>query len=84
MSTTDSAVEQDLDRTLAAAASAAPEWARRTPAERADALTAVADALDAASPALVPIAIAETGLAEGRLTGEVTRTTVQLLSLIHI
>ncbi|MEU6131687.1 aldehyde dehydrogenase (NADP(+)) [Saccharopolyspora sp. NPDC047091] len=78
MSTTDSAVEQDLDRTLAAAAAAAPEWARRTPAERADALTAVADALDAASPALVPIAIAETGLAEGRLTGEVTRTTVQL------
>ncbi|WP_344931352.1 aldehyde dehydrogenase (NADP(+)) [Saccharopolyspora gregorii] len=72
------AVEQDLDRTLAAAAAAAPAWARRTPAERADALTAVADALDAAARSLVPVAVAESGLPEGRLTGEVTRTTVQL------
>ena len=70
--------EADLDRHLEAAARAAADWARRAPSERADALEAVADALDAASAALVPAAMAETGLPENRLAGELTRTTVQL------
>jgi NADP-dependent aldehyde dehydrogenase len=42
------------------------------------ALRAVADALDVAADRLVPVAAAETGLPEPRLTGEVARTTGQL------
>jgi NADP-dependent aldehyde dehydrogenase len=38
----------------------------------------VADALEQAKPALVAIGMRETGLTEARLTGEVTRTAVQL------
>lgn len=49
-----------------------------TARERARWLTAVADALDAAAPALVPIAHRETHLDEVRLRGEVARTTGQL------
>ncbi|MEV4346329.1 aldehyde dehydrogenase (NADP(+)) [Actinoplanes sp. NPDC049596] len=49
-----------------------------SPRDRARALVAVADALDAAADELVPVAQAETGLAEGRLRGELKRTTVQL------
>ncbi|MFC3737392.1 aldehyde dehydrogenase (NADP(+)) [Paractinoplanes deccanensis] len=49
-----------------------------SPRDRARALVAAADALDAAADELVPLAQAETGLAEGRLRGELKRTTVQL------
>jgi len=45
---------------------------------RIEALRAVADALDAAADELVPIAMAESHLPEGRLRGELTRTTYQL------
>lgn len=48
------------------------------PATRARAIVAVGDALEAAVDRLVPIAMRETGLAEGRLRGELTRTAVQL------
>ncbi|GAA0521518.1 aldehyde dehydrogenase [Saccharopolyspora subtropica] len=68
----------ELDRCLGAAAAAADEWGRWTPRRRAEALSAVADALDAAATDLVSIAGQETGLGEARLTGEVKRTTVQL------
>ncbi|PYI66906.1 aldehyde dehydrogenase (NADP(+)) [Arthrobacter livingstonensis] len=68
----------ELKAILAAAATAATEWALRSAAERAAALTAVADALDAAATKLVPIAQEETFLAAGRLTGELKRTTFQL------
>lgn len=69
---------EQLNDILAAAASAAPAWAATSPADRAAALVAVADALDAASADLIAIAQRETGLSEGRLTGELKRTTVQL------
>lgn len=49
-----------------------------TPAARADALEAVADALDAETVRLVEIADGETALGSVRLTGEVARTTGQL------
>lgn len=58
--------------------SAATRW-RQTPAlVRADALSAIADALDAAADELVPIGMRETKLPEARLRGELTRTTFQL------
>jgi NADP-dependent aldehyde dehydrogenase len=71
-------ITTDLDTVVSAAANAAAELARATDEQRAGWLEAVADALDAAADQLVPIAIAESHLPEGRLTGEVGRTTGQL------
>ena len=68
----------ELDAILAAAAGAAAPMAASLPADRADWIRAAADALDAAADELVPIAIRETGLPEGRLTGEVARSSGQL------
>lgn len=70
--------EEQLESILAAANAAAGPWAQTTAAERAAALTAMADALDAASAELIPIAEVETNLAAGRLGGELARTTFQL------
>ncbi|WP_116110550.1 aldehyde dehydrogenase (NADP(+)) [Amycolatopsis ruanii] len=82
MTTVDSAEHEtpaaEVDRCLDAAATAAPEWGQWAPRPRAEALSAVADALDAATADLVAAAVTETGLPEARLTGEVKRTTVQL------
>jgi len=55
-----------------------PAYAESPPDDRAAALRSVADALEAAAGDLVPAAMAETGLAEARLRGELTRTAVQL------
>ena len=68
----------ELDAIAARAADAAPIWAATPPRERARALVAVADALMAAQSGLVATAMAETGLAEQRLAGELKRTAVQL------
>lgn len=70
--------DAEVDHLVRAAAAAAPAWAARTPTDRAAALTAVADALDAARDGLVPLAGRETHLPEGRLAGELRRTTFQL------
>lgn len=67
-----------LETIVAAAAAAAPEFAATTAQSRARALVAVAEALEANKSSLVDIAMRETGLTEARLTGEVTRTAVQL------
>src|SRR6476659_1864947 len=64
-----------VDAVAAAAAAAAPAWA--SSGRRAEALEAVADALDARAGELAAIADTETGLGGERLTGEVARTTVQ-------
>jgi NADP-dependent aldehyde dehydrogenase len=53
-------------------------WSRTPRRERAAALRAVADRLDAAADELVAVARIETHLAEGRLRGELLRTTFQL------
>jgi NADP-dependent aldehyde dehydrogenase len=68
------AIEQIATR----AAHASDEWAATSTEERGRTLVAVADALDAAADRLVPIAMAETNLAEARLRGELIRTTFQL------
>ncbi|WP_083898324.1 aldehyde dehydrogenase (NADP(+)) [Nocardia vinacea] len=75
-------MDTDLDelaRIIAAATDAAGRLADTTPTERAQWLTHIADAMDAAADELVPLAAAETQLPETpRLRGELTRTTFQL------
>jgi NADP-dependent aldehyde dehydrogenase len=68
----------DVERVLASADSASRIWADTSAADRAEALVAVADALDEAADRLIPVAVAETHLAEARLRGELVRTTFQL------
>lgn len=68
----------DLEAIAARADGAAEQWRKTGTALRATALVAVADALDSAADALVPIAVRETSLPEGRLRGELKRTTFQL------
>lgn len=68
------AVQRALDR----ASTAAAVLPRLAPQLRARALDAAADALDAAADELLPLAAQETGLADGRLRGELRRTSVQL------
>ena len=71
-------LDADLDSVLAAADAAAPELAALPPRRRAALLVALADALESERESLVAIAERETGLTIARLTGEVTRTAVQL------
>lgn len=68
----------ELEKLLAAARTAAVPLAALRPAERAELLDAVADALDATAGQLVPVAEQETRLPEARLRGELKRTTFQL------
>src|SRR6266700_1000138 len=65
-----------VDAVVAAAATTAP--GRAAFSHRAEALQAVADALDAHAGELAAIANTETALGGERLTGEVARTTGQL------
>lgn len=74
----ESTLSPELEAVVAAAAAAAPVFAATAPDERARAIVAVADALEAARADLVEIAMRETGLTETRLNGEVSRTAVQL------
>jgi NADP-dependent aldehyde dehydrogenase len=67
-----------IDRIALAAGAAAGPWAGTSRADRARALGAVADALDARAADLVEVADTETALGVPRLTGEVARTTGQL------
>jgi NADP-dependent aldehyde dehydrogenase len=68
----------NVNAILAAAAEAAPVLAVTAPRDRASALVAVADALDAAGDEIVAVGEAETGLTEARLRGELNRTSQQL------
>lgn len=68
----------ELEAVLAGVTEAATVWAETPRTLRAQSLRAVADALDASSADLVPLAQEETHLAEGRLIGELSRTTFQL------
>lgn len=69
---------EELETVVTRTAAAAPVWARSPAADRAGWLRAAADALDAATDELVPIADRETRLGEVRLRGEVGRTSGQL------
>jgi NADP-dependent aldehyde dehydrogenase len=74
----------ELDSALAAAAAAAGPFAALPPTERAGMLGAVADALQAAGDELVEVAVAESGLSEARLRGELTRTATQLRMFVEV
>ncbi|NUL45863.1 aldehyde dehydrogenase (NADP(+)) [Cellulosimicrobium funkei] len=78
MSATEATTLERLETILAAAEPASRAWAAATPGRRAEVLDAVAQALDDAADELVPLAMSETHLAEGRLRGELKRTTFQL------
>ncbi|MEW2359384.1 aldehyde dehydrogenase (NADP(+)) [Spirillospora sp. NPDC029432] len=66
------------DQAVSAAVAAADAWAAAPPEDRARALEAAADALEAARAELVPLADSESHLGGARLNGELTRTTFQL------
>jgi NADP-dependent aldehyde dehydrogenase len=68
--------DAEVDAIVAAAAAAFPAWS--APGRRAEALEAVADALDARAGELAVIADTETALGGERLAGEVARATGQL------
>ncbi|PZF81225.1 aldehyde dehydrogenase (NADP(+)) [Jiangella anatolica] len=68
----------DVDHAVGAAAEAAAPFEQAGRAGRADALDAVAAALEDDRDAIVSTADAETGLGPARLNGELTRTTYQL------
>lgn len=65
------------ERVVAAAAEAAVPYARLSAEQRAAALRAAADAMDAAADQLIPLAESETHLPTGRLSSELGRTTFQ-------
>lgn len=67
-----------LDAAVTAAHEAYEAARAVPPAERAGWLEAIADALDAAADELVPLGAEETHLPEGRLRGELLRSTFQL------
>jgi alpha-ketoglutaric semialdehyde dehydrogenase len=68
----------DLDRAAAAARAAFDETRRRSGQQRAAFLRAIAEALEAAAPALLPRAHLETALPLPRLEGELARTAHQM------
>ncbi len=71
--------DAEVDAAAAAAVAAFPAWGSGSASgRRAEALEAVADALDARAGELAAIADTETALGGERLTGEVARTTGQL------
>src|SRR5690606_30066972 len=75
---TTSPLTPELEAIVARATEIAPQYARVSPEARARALVAAADALESAKEHLLPIAMRETGLTEARLTGEITRSAVQM------
>ncbi|WP_159605116.1 aldehyde dehydrogenase family protein, partial [Agromyces humi] len=74
----DGTTTAELDRVAHAARGAFATTVASTATDRAAWLTAVADALEAASDELIPLADEESHLGAPRLTGELARTTSQL------
>ena len=74
--------DEGVDAIVAVAVAAYPAWAAF--GRRAEALEAVADALDARAGELAAIADTETALGGERLTGEVARTTGQLRLFVGV
>jgi aldehyde dehydrogenase (NAD+) len=68
----------DVERAVVAAASAQPEWARRSAAERADALRHVADAVEADADELIELERACTGKVPAQLRMEVDMSVAYL------
>ena len=67
----------DVDRKIEAAHKSAAALAAQSPAQRAFLLRTIASEIEAVRESLIESACAETALPEGRIAGEITRTTVQ-------
>src|SRR4051812_15733832 len=76
--TFDEATRDDVSAAVAEAAAAFADPVLRDPAKRAAGLNAAAGALRHAGDEVVETAIAESGLPEARLRGELERTAAQL------
>ena len=70
--------QPDVATATAAAVEAFATYRATTPEERSAFLEAVAAEIEADKDAIIPEAVRESGLPEGRITGEVGRTTGQL------
>jgi alpha-ketoglutaric semialdehyde dehydrogenase len=70
--------QPDVAAATAAAAEAFAAYRATTPEERSAFLEAVAAEIESDKDAIIPEAVRESGLPEGRITGEVGRTTGQL------
>lgn len=68
----------DVESAAAAAAAAFPAYRATTSEQRAQFLEAIATRIEAVSEPLIARAVAESGLPQARITGEVGRTTGQL------
>lgn len=68
----------DVERATSLASVAFDSYRRTTPAERSAFLDTIAGTIDAIAETLVPRVIAETGIPEPRVRGELARTTNQL------
>lgn len=69
--------EVEVQHLIALAHQQASALASLSPAEHSSLLRAIADSIDAHRADLIESACAETALPEGRISGEITRTTVQ-------
>lgn len=69
--------QSDVAQVIQKAATVAHELAKLSPAEHAKLLRTIGVHIESARDQLVATACAETALAEGRIGGEITRTTVQ-------
>jgi NADP-dependent aldehyde dehydrogenase len=69
--------EQDVADAIVRAHNVSYELATLSPAQHATLLRAIADEIESHRTELIESACAETGLPEGRIGGEITRTTVQ-------
>ncbi|MFC5730620.1 MULTISPECIES: aldehyde dehydrogenase (NADP(+)) [Nocardioides] len=68
----------DVEAATTAAAAAFPIYRATTPRQRGDFLEAVAAEIESDEDAIIAAAVAESGLPQGRITGELARTTGQL------
>jgi NADP-dependent aldehyde dehydrogenase len=69
--------KSEVDAFIVKAAAARDEIASQSPKQRAALLRAIAAEIEAVRPSLLESACAETALPEARISGEITRTTVQ-------
>jgi NADP-dependent aldehyde dehydrogenase len=69
--------KKDVDALIELAAATRVSLAQQSPAQRAQLLRAIASEIEACRASLIESACAETALPEGRIGGEITRTTVQ-------
>ena len=74
----------DVSRIIEKAASVAQQLSKLSPSEHGALLRAIAAHIESARAQLITTACAETALPEGRIGGEITRTTVQFIRFAEL